>query len=243
MTLRPDVIPASTSPETAAAPVADDASAASPVSMDFGPLTISYDGRVLTPRPWTQIQSSWAVELLAELPEGPVLEICTGAGHIGLLALALTDRDGVLVDADPVAASYAVKNADAAGLADRVEVRTALAQDAVAPGETFPLAIVDPPWVKSQEVTRFPEDPLLAIDGGDDGLAVARQCLHAVDACLHPDGAVLLQLGTFNQVAALEEWLEQSGPPHLRVRGLRSFEDRGVVVLLRRPEPGTRLLS
>lgn len=205
-------------------------------TIDFGPLKISYDERVLTPRPWTQLQSSWAVELLSELPEGPVLEICTGAGHIGLLALSMTDRRGVLVDADPVAAHYARSNARAAGLGDRVEVRTALAQDAVGPEETFPLAIVDPPWVSSQEVTRFPEDPLLAIDGGTDGLAVARECLHAVDACLPDDGAVLLQLGNFTQVAALEEWLAQAGPPHLRVTELRAYEDRGVVVLLRRPD-------
>lgn len=230
MPLRHDVCPASTSPdavETTATPTS---------TIDFGPLRISYDGRVLTPRPWTQIQSSWAAELLAHLPEGPVLEICTGAGHIGLLALSMTGRRGVLVDADPVAAQYARSNAETAGLADRVEVRTALAHEAVGRDETFPLAIVDPPWVSSQEVSRFPEDPLLAIDGGADGLAVARECLHAVDACLHDEGAVLLQLGNFTQVAALEEWLEQAGPPHLRVTELRAYEDRGVVVLLRRPE-------
>lgn len=229
MPLRPDVLPSSTP---------SDVETPEPSTVDFGPLKISYDGRVLTPRPWTQLQSSWAVELLADLPEGPVLEICTGAGHIGLLALSRTERRGVLVDADPVAAHYARTNADAAGIGDRVEVRTALAHEAVQEGETFPLAIIDPPWVTSQEVTRFPEDPLLAIDGGDDGLAVARECLHAVDGCLAEGGAVLIQLGSFTQVGSLERWLEQDGSPQLRVRGLRAHEDRGVVVLLRRAEQG-----
>ena len=32
----------------------------------FGSLTISYDDRVLEPRPWTADQSHWAAEILAE---------------------------------------------------------------------------------------------------------------------------------------------------------------------------------
>ena len=59
----------------------------------FGPLTIAYDALVLEPRQWTTIQSEWARELLATAPPGPVLELCTGAGHIGLLAVTGTTRD------------------------------------------------------------------------------------------------------------------------------------------------------
>lgn len=202
-------------------------------TIEFGPLTIAYDSRVLVPRPWTQMQSQWAADLLEGLSPGPVLELCTGAGHIGLLALALSGRSGVLVDIDPVAAAYARRNAEAAGLTPQVEVRLSAAEEALRPGERFVMVVADPPWVPSGDVARFPEDPLRAIDGGDDGLAIALTCLAVMGRCLTPDGVGLLQVGTGEQVHVLQEWLARDDTPGLRVEATRTHEDRGVVVLLR----------
>lgn len=86
-------------------------------TFDCGGLRISFDERVLRPRPWTLAQSLWAEGLLGrELPEGPVLELCSGAGQIGLRGVRGSRRRLVCVDADPVAASYAVANAVVAQL-------------------------------------------------------------------------------------------------------------------------------
>lgn len=205
-------------------------------TIEFGPLTIAYDSRVLVPRQWTQMQSQWAADLLQQLPAGPVLELCTGAGHIGLLALALSGRTGVLVDIDPVAAAYARRNAEAAGLTQQVEVRLSPAEEALRSGEQFVMVLADPPWVPSGEVGRFPEDPLRAIDGGDDGLAIALTCLTVMGRCLTPEGYGLLQVGTPEQVHVVQEWLTRDDSPRLRVEATRAHEDRGVVVLLRRTD-------
>ena len=69
----------------------------------FGPLTIAFDERVLRPREWTAAQSAWAADLMTSAPDGPVLELCSGAGHIGLLAVLLSSRPLVCVDASSVA--------------------------------------------------------------------------------------------------------------------------------------------
>ena len=61
--------------------------ATTPQSVDFEGLRIEYDEHVLAPRPWTAAQSRWAAELIRVAPPGPVLEVCSGAGHIGLLAV------------------------------------------------------------------------------------------------------------------------------------------------------------
>ncbi|MEN3273049.1 MAG: hypothetical protein V7636_1810, partial [Actinomycetota bacterium] len=58
----------------------------------FGGLEIAFDDGVLTPRPWTIEQSQWAIELLHALPDGPVLELCCGAGQIGLVVAHATGR-------------------------------------------------------------------------------------------------------------------------------------------------------
>jgi release factor glutamine methyltransferase len=201
----------------------------------FGPLDITYDERVLTPREWTARQSEWAAQLAGEVPEGDVLELCSGAGHIGLLALCLIRRSDprrrlVCVDVNPAAAELTMMNAEAAGLAASVETRCADLATAIAPGETFPLVIADPPWVLSADIGRFPDDPELAIDGGADGLDLARVCLDVIRAHLAPGGAAVLQLGYAEQVGALASALASSG---LKVVEQRS-EERGVLVRLSR---------
>src|SRR4051794_4430004 len=94
-----------------------------PRTLAFGPLTITWHEGVLRPRPWTEAQSGWAAELAADLPEGPVLELCSGAGHIGLLAAHLALRPIVCVDLNPQACLLTRHNADAAGIGVLVEVR------------------------------------------------------------------------------------------------------------------------
>src|SRR5689334_6443743 len=94
-----------------------------PESMGFGPLRITFDGRILRPRPWTEAQATWASEILDTGPTGPVLELCAGAGQIGLLAVLGSTRRLLCVDIDPAACAWARHNAEAAGMADRVEVR------------------------------------------------------------------------------------------------------------------------
>ncbi|WP_141780864.1 RsmD family RNA methyltransferase [Nocardioides albertanoniae] len=201
----------------------------------FGSLSIQYDDRVLTPRAWTSAQSMWAADVSHLGPPGRLLELCTGAGHIGLLALSAGSRDGVLVDIDPVACRLARANAEEAGLDDRVEIRHSPIASCLTDDETFAIVIADPPWVPDTQTDRFPGDPLTAIDGGADGVDVARECLRTIDACLHRDGAALLQLGTVPQANLLGDWLSEQGSPDLAVDEMRVFGDRGVLVLLRRP--------
>lgn len=197
----------------------------------IGGLVFEYDERVLEPRPWTAMQSAWAAELLADARPGPVLELCTGAGHIGLLAVAGNDRHLVAVDRDPVACSFARLNAEGADLAHRVEVREAALADALRPDERFALVLADPPWVPSAEVGRFPEDPLTAIDGGPAGLDLAHACVEVAATVTDPGADLLLQLGTdaqADEVAAVAlagaAWRE----------GGRRHAARGVVLRLTR---------
>jgi release factor glutamine methyltransferase len=196
----------------------------------FGPLTVAFDGRVIRPRPWTVLQSEWAAALLEQLGPGDVLEICAGAGHIGLLGTAASDRRLVQVDADEVACGYARRNADHAGRAGLVEVRHGLMDDVLGRDERFALVIADPPWVASAEVGHHPEDPLTAIDGGSDGLDLVRTCLRLMGAHLLPGGAGLLQVGP-GQVAAVEQHVTATPALGLEVVEHRLAEDGAVVRL------------
>lgn len=202
--------------------------------MGFGPLGIRFDDSVLRPRPWTIAQSLWAAELSVEAPEGALLELCAGVGHIGLMLATLVSRDVVLVDVDVNACSYARDNARAAGFADRVEVRIGLMEAMLTAGERFALILADPPWVRSEETQRFPLDPLLAIDGGKDGLDLARICVEVIGRHLVEGGAAILQLGDMNQARSVSAFLDSQPQIELRVEEVRAYSGDGVLAHLAR---------
>lgn len=158
-----------------------------------------------------------------------VLELCAGAGHIGLLALALASDAGsrlVAVDANPRASELNRRNALAAGLGDRVEVRHGHLSNELRADEKFDLVIADPPWVERENVDRFPEDPVLAIDGGPDGLDVATLCLQVADAHLVPRGSLILQVGSAEQVDQADKRAHELGLA-LTLAEARHFGERG----------------
>jgi len=219
-------------PEFGAAVV--EAEPASPPSRRcrFGTLDIVYDERVLQPRPWTLEQSRWAAELAADACPGPLLELCAGVGHIGLAAAVLADRDLIQVEVDPVAARYAEANAAGAGWTGRVEVRAASVEQALRPGERFPVVIADPPYIRTADLCRFPEDPRLAVDGGVDGLAGVRACLAVAARHLVVGGVCVLQVAGPGQAAAIDKWMAD-GRTGLSLEETRVVDAERAVVLLR----------
>ena len=116
-------------------------------------------------------------------------------------------------------------------LALLVEAREGRIDEVLREGELFPVIVADPPWVPRADTGRFPQDPLLAIDGGDDGLDVARTCVAAIAAHLAPGGSAVLQLGACEQAELLVPELDG-----LRLGQVRTH-DRGVLVRLDREDP------
>ena len=208
--------------------------------MTFGHLQVEYDAQVLEPRGWTEQQSSWAAELLTGLPAGDVLELCAGVGHIGLLAIVGTSRHLVQVDADGHACDLARANASRAGAATAdwsVEVRHGWLEDTLKPDERFVLVIADPPWVRSDETSRHPDDPLSAIDGGEDGLDSVRSCLAVIGRHLSPGGAAVLQVGDAEQAESVRAIVAEQPDLALRVVEHRTGPSGALVHLARQDRP------
>lgn len=207
---------------------------ATPRQLEFGGLLIEYDDRVIVPREWTVAQSSWAEELLQQSPPGAVLELCAGVGHIGLAAVAGTARDLVLVDLDPTACGYARRNARRARPDRDTDVRQGRVDEVLAADERFVGVIADPPWVPSDDVGRFPDDPRTAIDGGVDGMDIAWSCVDVAARHLGAPGWLLIQLGTTAQAEAVRSRLLDAPGQALQVVEVREHGERGVLVLVAR---------
>lgn len=198
----------------------------------FHGLRIAHGAGVLQPRPWTVLQSQWGRALLDLVPSGPVLELCSGAGQIGLAAVAGTTRRVVLVDRSPRACAWAHHNAVANGMADRVEVRRGMADEVLADHELFPLVLADPPYLTSLDADRWPDDPRLAVDGGADGMVVARRVLAVAAAHLAPGGCVLLQACGARQIVALRPAATRFG---LSLAEVREVDEVRAVARFGRP--------
>lgn len=196
-------------------------------------MRITYDDDVLEPRPWTVAQAEWA----AELPPGPMLELGSGAGQIGLAAAALTGCTVVQVDSSEVAHRTAAANAAAAGLAGAVTQRRGDPADVLADDERFAVVIADPPYVPSDAVDQFPDDPRAAIDGGADGVDLVHHFLEVAAHHLAPGGSIVLQLGGAEQVAEVAAWLDGPDAPPLTIQERRLLgPDRALALLGSRSE-------
>jgi release factor glutamine methyltransferase len=200
-------------------------------AMAFGPVTVTFDTVVLRPRPWTLAQSEWAAELVAG-PRSLLLEVGCGDGHIGLAAAVLSGSRLVQVDSDPAACHWAAVNAAANGCGDRVEQRCGTAGAVLDGGEVFDVVIADPPYVPSDEVVLYPEDPVGAIDGGPDGLEKIRSFLGDIAGHVAAGGSVLVQVRGAGQVDELAGWLAHPASPQLVVAEARFYGELRAVVLL-----------
>lgn len=200
----------------------------------FGPVTVRWEGDVLEPRPWTIAQAEWVSELATTAPSGPVLELFAGVGHIGLAVAVLSGRHVVQGELEEEACAWAKRNAADNGLAERVELRCGDAAEVLHAHERFPLVLADPPYIPSGEVDRFPGDPPVAIDGGDDGLDLVRLALRIGADHLAEGGSLVLQIRNEQQAKEVEAWLHDGSGPPLHVVEVRTLgEDEALARVVR----------
>ena len=162
---------------------------------DFLGHAIGVDARALVPRPETELLVEAALERLP--PEGEALDLCTGSGCVAI-ALALA-RPGAHVTASDVSGSaLALAAENVARLSARVELLQGDLFAAVPAGRRFDVVVANPPYVPSGELPglarELSHEPALALDGGPDGLAVARRLVAEAPAWLRPGGSLLVEM-------------------------------------------------
>ena len=183
---------------------------------DFFGLELYVSEACLTPRADTEVIVERALEFLGER-HARVLDICTGSGCIAL-AIAANSRAHVLgVDISAAALAVAEKNAEKCALSEKVRFlqRDALAKDFLA-GEKYDLIVSNPPYIPTADIAALSaevhREPMLALDGGADGLVFYRRFLDILPAMLGEGGAMIFEIG-YDQEAALRTLCEEAGLP------------------------------
>lgn len=171
------------------------------------------DEQVLIPRP----ESEHVVEAaLADLraktlakPRVYALDVGTGSGALAItLAAELPALNVIATDVSAAALAVARRNARGLGVAERIEFVQADLVSALA-GRRFDCVVANLPYVPSAEIPLPPHpvgfEPLVAVDGGVDGLVLYRRLIRELAPLLEPGAGLFLEAapGTIYPLAEL----------------------------------------
>lgn len=173
---------------------------------DFMGFTLKVGPGVLCPRADSEVVCEAAIELLRDIPAPVVLDLCAGAGCLGIgIARAYPEAKVTCVEKSHAAWPYLTANTAGTGVQ---AVRSDISdyQKMVEPG-SVDLIICNPPYLTAQEMKHLmPEtarEPAMALDGGTDGLDYYRLLTATCAAPLRSGGWLVLEIGCTQAQAVL----------------------------------------
>ncbi len=189
---------------------------------EFYGLEFAITPDVLDPRPDSEVLVDAALQagrLMSSRGRGlAVAEAGVGSGALIISVLMqLCDATAIASDVSPAALRIARDNAVRWGVDDRLKLVRCSWLDGVE--DDVDLIISNPPYIKSGELERLSPDvrnydPVLALDGGDDGLVAYRSLVPAAYAKLRDGGGLCVEVGA-GQANGVWTLFERSGfRPH-----------------------------
>lgn len=205
---------------------------------------LAVDPGLYVPRPQTEELARRAATLLPA--GGRALDLCTGAGAVAAhLASAVPSATVLGTDIDERAARCAQRNGVTSLVAD-------LAEPFRRQG-WFDVVTAVAPYVPTAAIALLPVDvqrhePMLALDGGADGLDLVVRVVRAAGVLLRPGGHLLIEVGGGHDAAlvvalvgcgftAVDPWRDEDGD----LRGLSARRTDAPAARSWRPEPATLL--
>ena len=164
---------------------------------EFYGLDFYVDRGVLIPRPESELLVERALNLAQNRPISTVADIGTGCGAIAIsLALSLPEARVYATDVSERALEIARLNCQRHGVTDRISL---LQGDMLEPlPEPVDLIIANLPYVRESDLPRtgpLSFEPVLALDGGPDGVEKIDRLCHQACQGLRSGGCLILEIG------------------------------------------------
>jgi len=182
-----------------------------------------------------------------------ILDMCTGSGCIIISLVAMNEGVyGTAVDLSREAISVARRNAMNNSVTDRVEfyvgdlfdgitehkeqkvVRAGLSCTKYGPArQTFDIIVSNPPYIPTAEIAKLmPEvgdfEPMMALDGDEDGLRFYRQIAADAPDFLKDGGYLIVEIG-FDQGQDVRNIFCENG--FMDVRVIKDYQDNDRIVV------------
>lgn len=197
-------------------------------AQEFMGLEFLVNDRVLIPRPDTEILVEEVMRHLTD--QSRILDLCTGSGCI-LFSLLHYSNGCAGVGADLSSDALAVAEANRKRLG--VEGAELIQSDLFEAVEgKFDFIVSNPPYIASGKIGDLMEEvrlhePVMALDGGEDGLLFYRRILEEGPAYLKRGGGMFLEIG-YDQGTAVRELMERAGFCEIEVVQDYAGQDRVV---------------
>lgn len=170
---------------------------------EFYGMRLELSSETLEPRPDTETLVDQVIDIIKESGklQAPlrILDLGTGTGAIALALLSkVPNAEAIAVDISRQAIETASKNAEFLGLSSRFK---AVQSDWFGNIEgKFDIIVSNPPYIRTQIIAELAvevreHDPLVALDGGPDGLAPYRIIASKGEAHLSKSGVVCVEIG------------------------------------------------
>jgi len=183
---------------------------------EFWGLAFALDAATLVPRPETEMLVRRGLEVLHGRTHRQLLDLGTGTGCIPIAILSESPSTmAVAVDLNPAAVATARRNAERHGVGRRFDARVGSWFEPLRADERFDLITANPPYIEHAAIAALPpevreHDPLLALDGGADGLDAYRAIVGGARRWLKPGGALVVEIGA-SQAAAVRALFVEAG--------------------------------
>ncbi|MDI6901195.1 MAG: peptide chain release factor N(5)-glutamine methyltransferase [Anaerosomatales bacterium] len=211
--------------------------------MPFRHLVVHVEPGVFIPRPETEVlvdEALAAVDALAEKGAPLVVDLCTGSGCVAVSIAYERERACVhATDVSAAAVEAARRNALHAGVDNRVQVVHGdlfepLPRDRAGHVDVI---VSNPPYIPSADLPDLPAEvlgfePGAALDGGPDGLSVARRIWDEATRWLRPGGTLALEL----DAGRVRDAAREIGEAYTDVRVREDLTGRDRILVARKRE-------
>lgn len=174
---------------------------------------------VLAPRKETELLVENTIQKVEEIKNKntKILDLCCGSGAIGLtIAKTLPETTQiVLSDVSNKALRVCKKNAQKLGIKKRVKIVKSNLFCGLKNFGPFDIIISNPPYVPTRDINKLDisvkkYDPILALDGKEDGLYFYKEIAKKSKDFLTKNGIILLEFG-IRQGKSVKKILEKNG--------------------------------
>ena len=200
-------------------------------SQNFYGYNFYVNKNVLAPRKETEILVEEALRRIKKMSGAKVLDLCCGSGAIGLCICKESSAQVTLSDISPKALYVARRNAKSLDAKVKIIKRDMLKSNK----NIYDVIVCNPPYIRSSDIISLDKgvrdyDPLLALDGGKDGLDFYRYLAENAFQNLNKKGVLLLEIG-FEQYEDVKKLFEAN---NFSTWHLRDYSNCDRIVVVKR---------
>lgn len=180
---------------------------------EFYGIRFDVNKKVLTPRMETEILVEQVLKAEKNYKKCEILDVGTGSGAIAIALAKNCDARITAVDVSKAALAVAESNAKKNDA--KIEFLHSNLFDGLKRKRKFDIIVSNPPYIPSKEIEKLDKnvrecDPILALDGGEDGLDFYRAIVSQAKNRLKAKGQIFFEIGK-GQAAAVRKLLRENG--------------------------------